>query len=215
MGIVILYQLQFKCSHETASPHSSRVQAELLGILAAIITIYRTEQEVNCNTSATIILISSHKGALHTTLQDSPLGLKTATSDHHDIILEIRHLCHLLQTKLFLITILPSYHDSNNTSSSLDQTNSLYREFISQPTLESHQGLLDYLPSSHVITALHKGTAIHHNLPKVIKHTLYGRPLQAKLMKDNKWSDQQLYHVDWDSYNQALRSTVEQKLTKP
>lgn len=173
----------------------------LRGILTAICILYNTEQRNLPETIPTIILQCSHKKALKEAFRDTPVGVTTATQTNQDLILDIHHLRNLLSTK-----IQPCCSQGSEISSTHPiLSNPLNIDFIQDPSLQNHSMAVDTTPLSHVITLLHDSTPFTGDIKMKIHELEYQRQLQAKVQKDNCWTDNQFHAVNWTAYYQAYR----------
>jgi hypothetical protein len=93
----------------TSSPQQNctRYRAELFGILSVLFIVYRGEQHHPVVSSCSILLECGHDRALKEAFQTSLEGVTTATQPNSDIIMDIRHLRHLISTRIQPICTQP------------------------------------------------------------------------------------------------------------
>jgi hypothetical protein len=152
-----------------------------------------------------MVIQCGHKRAYKEAFRTSPPGVKTATQPHHDLIMDIRHLRHLVRT-----VIHPIYSPTQSTDATTPllpsaQLLSPLLQFVLQPSEAAYEAVLSCTPLSHVITLLHQGKPIDNDVRKFIQDAAYAYPLQQKIQKDTGWSDDLFAKVAWPSFYQAIR----------
>jgi len=88
-----------KASRPISAKDCNAYRAELHGILAALTTLHIMEEEFP-NSTGTATLYTDCQQALKNSLSSGPIGIKDATQDEYDLILEIRQLRNTLRTKI-------------------------------------------------------------------------------------------------------------------
>jgi hypothetical protein len=79
-------------------------------------------------------------------------------------------------------------------------------DFIHNPSTRNHAAALDTTPLLHIIiTLVHDNTVFTGDIKSKIHDLEYCKQLQAKVQKDNHWTDNNFQMVDWDAYHKAIR----------
>jgi hypothetical protein len=138
-------------------------------------------------------------------LSFGPVGIKDATQDEFDLILEIRNLRSFLQStvKAEWTPGHPTPTDPRGEQVRNAFAHSLAVQRLRQP--ESTDLDDDFLTLSG-ITVLHKGVILTRGLPQQLSADIHYNDLKTKLLKDNLWSEATFLSVDWDSYHKAILS---------
>jgi hypothetical protein len=180
----------------------SRYRAELLGILSVLYIIYKGEQLQPVPSPFSILLQCGHNKALKEAFRTSPEGITTATQANSDIIMDIRHLRHLIS-----IRIQPIYAQSQLDPPMPTPTvpTASIHEILRNPSLRYPDEAISYTPLSHVISIFYNNKELTEDLYPTIKDLAYTKPLKEKLQKDNSWSEDDFQSVDWDAFYTAIR----------
>jgi hypothetical protein len=112
--------------HEGSSStqlHCIQYRAELLGILSVLHIVYKGEQLQLVKSTFSILLQCGHDKALKEAFRTSPEGIIMATQANSDVIMDIRHLRHLISTKIQPIYAQPHFDPPAQTSPAVPKTN--------------------------------------------------------------------------------------------
>jgi hypothetical protein len=145
-------------------------------------------------------LQSGHKKALKEAFRSTPFGVTTANQPNYDLILDIRYFRNLLSSVIQPLHSLTVEEDSDHPV----QFTPLSIDFIHNPSTRNHAAALDTNPLSHVITLVHDNTVFTGDIKSKIHDLEYREHLQAKVQKDNHWTDTNFQVVDWDAYHKAI-----------
>jgi hypothetical protein len=189
----------------TSSPQENctRYRAKLLGILSVLFIVYKGEQLYPAVSSYSILLECGHDKALKEAFRTSPEGVTTATQPNSDLIMDIRHLRHLIST-----SIQPTYSQPQLDFPLQPPPTDLrppLLDIIHDTTTKHHGEAISYTPLFHVISDFHRNNALTEDLYSTINNLEYTIPLQEKLQKDNQWCEEVYQSVDWDAFYSAIR----------
>jgi hypothetical protein len=136
-------------------------------------------------------------------LSSGPIGIKDATQDEYDLILEIRQLRNTPRTKIQPLWTPghPSKEDPRGEQVKNAKAHALaVRQLHStDPGLHDDDGF-----STHIITVLHNNCPITKGLPQQIIADIHYKPLQDKILKDTSWTIEAFNKVDWNGLHRAL-----------
>jgi len=191
-------------SSQLTSGNKNAYRAELLGILAAIQIIHEVE-ELYPTVEGEALLISDCAKALRRALKQGPIGVKDATQDEFDLILELRQRRITLRTKITAEWTPghPSVTDPRGEQVKNATAHSLAVKRLQQPMSTGYE---DDILTTPIISVLHREAPITKGLPQQIMADVHYGALQHKLLKDNEWTEEVFQRIDWDSYHRAIIS---------
>jgi hypothetical protein len=181
----------------------TRYRAELIGILSVLYIIYKGEQLHPVKSTFSVLLQCGHDKALKEAFRMSPEGITTATQANSDIIMDIRHLRHLISIKIQPIYAQPQLDPPMQTSLEVPKTS--IHEILRNPSLGHLEEAISYTPLSHVISIFYNNKELTDDLYPTIKDLAYTKPLKDKLQKNNSWSEDEFQSVDWDAFYTTIR----------
>jgi hypothetical protein len=161
-------------------------RSSLIATMAVLYILHWAEGQ-NPIPSGKVTIICNQKQAMKAAFDTSPVGVKQVTQPNHDII---QTICHL-HTNITLVlcpmwVYSPVVHCNHHTSEG---------NGVSLPTIGPFMSTTDILQQGQPITS---------SIPQLLRHQYYYRPLQEKLMKDNKWMIEIFNRIDWQSYGLAI-----------
>jgi hypothetical protein len=191
--------LVYYSSGHTQKGQCTRDRAALCGILMALYIVYKAEQIHPLVTPLFFTLKSGHKRAPKEAIQSTPIGVTTTNQQNYDLILDIRYFQNLLSSVIQPLHSPTAVEDSNYPI----QYTPLSLEFTHNPSTRNHAAALDTTPLLHVIDLVQDNTVFTGDI-KTKNHDLECcKQLQAKVQKDNHWTDNNFQMVDWDAYNKG------------
>jgi ribonuclease HI len=183
-------------------------RAELYAILVSMIILQHATRSCKVQGGGKVTILSDCQKALRQGLKVGPIGVKEATQDEYDIILNILQIRDEIGIEVALQWV-PG-HGSYTDVSIEQQLNAAAHQLAIQHLRSNHTNALKVsiqdLPTSQTVMVLYKSLPVTGGLPQQIINNIHYTPLRDKIMKDNNWTEEIFDSVDWSSFHEAILS---------
>jgi ribonuclease HI len=191
-----------EASSPITSVNRNAYRAELMGILAALVTIKWVEVE-HPGEAGSAVLYSDCQQAIRKSLKVGPIGIKDATQDEYDLILAIHHVNDSIKSEIKPLWTPghPSPADPRGEQIRNAQAHALAVKRLHQPLATPYDDAYIECP---IVTVSHRSTPITKGLPQQVIADIHYDPLRKKILKDTGWTEQEMDLVDWNGQHHAL-----------